>query len=305
MSEPKMDLGGVIVATTLAFKPDDSAPAGLAVDYDRFGEHIDFLMRNGCRGVGPNGSLGEYSSLTDAERRKVIQVAIDAVDGRGLVVAGVHGVGWHQSQMWAEYAKDDGADGVLLLPPTLYRSTDDGIVEHFRKVAEVGLPIMAYNNPFDTKVDITPQLVARLAEIPEVVAIKEFSGDVRRVFEIKELCDIDVIAGADDVLFEMLVDGAVGWFAGYPNAFPREAVELYDLCVNGKWQEARALYEHLVAVFRWDSRTEFVQAIKLSMDICGNSYGGPTRPPRTPLTPEQHAQVTADTQRALAALAGR
>ena len=187
--------------------------------------------------------------------------------------------------MWAEYAKEDGADGVLLLPPTLYRSTDDGIVEHFRKVAEVGLPIMAYNNPFDTKVDITPQLVARLAEIPEVVAIKEFSGDVRRVFEIKELCDIDVIAGADDVLFEMLVDGAVGWFAGYPNAFPKEAVELYDLCVSGKWQEARALYEHLVAVFRWDSRTEFVQAIKLSMDICGNSYGGPTRPPRTPLTP--------------------
>ena len=240
-----------------------------------------------------------------SERRKVIQVAVDAVDGRGLVVAGVHGVGWHQSQMWAEYAKEDGADGVLLLPPTLYRSTDDGIVEHFRKVAEVGLPIMAYNNPFDTKVDITPQLVARLAEIPEVVAIKEFSGDVRRVFEIKELCDIDVIAGADDVLFELLVDGAVGWFAGYPNAFPKEAVELYDLCVSGKWQEARALYEHLVAVFRWDSRTEFVQAIKLSMDICGNSYGGPTRPPRTPLTPEQHAQVTADTQRALAALAAR
>ena len=165
------------------------------------------------------------------------------------------------------------------------------------------MPIMAYNNPFDTKVDITPDVVARLAAIPEVVAIKEFSGDVRRVFEIKELCDIDVIAGADDVLFEMLVDGAVGWFAGYPNAFPKEAVELYDLCFSGKWQEARALYEHLVAVFRWDSRTEFVQAIKLSMDICGNSYGGPTRPPRTPLTPEQHAKVTADTERALAALA--
>ena len=128
---------------------------------------------------------------------------------------------------------------------------------------------------------------------------------MRRVFEIKELCDIDVIAGADDVLFELLVDGAVGWFAGYPNAFPKEAVELYDLCVSGKWQEARALYEPLVAVFRWDSRTEFVQAIKLSMDICGNSYGGPTRPPRTALTPEQHAQVTADTQRALAALAAR
>ena len=300
-----IDLGGVVVATALAFKEDLSAPAGLAVDYDKFGEHVDFLMANGCRGVGPNGSLGEYSSLTDEERRKVVQVAVDAVDGRGVVVAGVHGVGWHQAQEWARNAQADGADGVLLLPPTLYRSNPDEGVEHFRKVAEVGMPIMAYNNPFDTKVDVTPDLVARLAEIPEVVAIKEFSGDVRRVYEIKEKCDIDVIAGADDVLFELMVNGAVGWFAGYPNAFPKEAVALYDLCVTGKWQEAQELYAQLVPVFRWDSRTEFVQAIKLSMDICGNSYGGPTRPPRGPLSPEQVAAVTADTERALAAIAAR
>lgn len=297
-----IDLGGVVVATALAFKEDDSAPAGLAVDYDRFGEHVDFLMANGCRGVGPNGSLGEYSSLTDEERRKVIQVAVDAVDGRGIVIAGAHGVGSHQARKWAELAAEDGADGALVLPPTIYRANDDEVLAHYREVAKAGVPIMAYNNPFDTKVDITPDLVAQIAEIPEVVAIKEFSGDVRRVYEIKERCDIDVIAGADDVLFELMVNGAVGWFAGYPNAFPKEAVALYDLCVEGKWHEAKALYEQLVAVFRWDSRTEFVQAIKLSMDICGNSYGGPTRPPRGPLSPEHEAQVRADTERALAAI---
>lgn len=300
-----MDLGGVVVATALAFKEDASAPAGLAVDYDRFGEHVDFLMANGCRGVGPNGSLGEYSSLTDDERRKVIQVAKEAVGGRGIVIAGVHGVGGHQARHWAELAAEDGADGVLLLPPTMYRANEGEVIAHYREVAKVGLPIMAYNNPFDTKVDLTPSLVAKLAEIPEVVAIKEFSGDVRRVYEIRELCDIDVIAGADDVLLEMMINGAVGWFAGYPNAFPKEAVELYDLLVAGKWQEAKALYEHLVPVFRWDSKTEFVQAIKLSMDICGNSYGGPTRPPRGELSAEQRAQVTADTERALAAIRGR
>lgn len=305
MTEKSMDLGGVVVATALAFKEDASAPAGLAVDYDRFGEHVDFLMSNGCRGVGPNGSLGEYSSLTDEERRQVIKVAVDAVDGRGIVIAGAHGVGSHQARQWAEYAQEDGADGVLLLPPIVYRANEREIVAHYEEVAKVGMPIMAYNNPFDTKVDLVPSLVAKLAEIPEVVAIKEFSGDVRRVYEIKELCDIDIIAGADDVLFELMVNGAVGWFAGYPNAFPREAVELYDLLVDGRWQEAKTLYEQLVAVFRWDSRTEFVQAIKLSMDICGNSYGGPTRPPRGPLSDEQRAQVSADTQRALAALAAR
>lgn len=305
MTQQAFDLGGVIVATTLAFTEDPSAPAGLAVDYDKFAAHCDWLISNGCRGVGPNGSLGEYSSLTDEERRKVIQVAVEAVDGRGLVVAGVHGVGWHQAQTWARYAKEDGADGVLLLPPTIYRANDSEVVEHFRRVAEVGLPIMAYNNPFDTKVDLTPRLIARLAEIPEVVAVKEFSGDIRRVLEIKELCDIDVIAGADDLLFESLLVGATGWFAGYPNAFPREAVEIYDLVKAGKIDEARELYTRLVTVFRWDSKTEFVQAIKLSIDLAGGSYGGPTRPPRGPLSPDQDAQVRSDTKKALDYIATR
>ena len=299
------DLGGVIVATTLAFKEDSSAPAGLAVDYDRFAEHCNFLIDNGCRGVGPNGSLGEYSSLTDEERRKVVQVAVETVNGRGLVVAGVHAVGWHQSVKWAEYARADGADGVLALPPTIYRANRAEVIEHYKRINDVGLPIMLYNNPFDTKVDLTPDLIAELAELENVVAVKEFSGDIRRVLEIQERCDIDVIAGADDLLFEALVAGATGWFAGYPNAFPKEAVEIYDLVQAAKIDDARELYRHLVAVFRWDSRTEFVQAIKLSIDIAGQSYGGPTRPPRGPLSAEHEAQVRADTKRALDYLARR
>lgn len=299
------DLGGVIVATTLAFRPTAGAPAGLAVDYDRYAAHCDWLISNGCRGVGPNGSLGEYSSLTDEERRTVVQVAVRAVGGRGLVVAGVHGVGWHQARRWAELAKEDGADAVLLLPPILYRASESEVVEHYARVAEVGLPIMVYNNPIDTKVDIVPSLVAKLYEIPEVVAIKEFSGDVRRVLEIRERCDIDVIAGADDLLFESLVDGAAGWFAGYPNAFPAEAVELYELVRAGRVAEARELYRHLAPAFRWDSRTEFVQAIKLSIDIVGRSYGGPTRPPRGPLSPADEARLRADMRRALDYLATR
>ncbi|HXH34223.1 MAG TPA: dihydrodipicolinate synthase family protein [Plantibacter sp.] len=301
----QFDLGGVIVATTLAFKEDASAPAGLAVDYDRFAEHCNWLIENGCRGVGPNGSLGEYSSLTDAERRKVIQVAVDTVGDRGLVVAGVHGVGWHQAQRWAEYAKEDGADGVLLLPPVIYRANDDEVIEHYSRVNEVGLPIMAYNNPIDTKVDLTPDLLVELAKLEHVVAVKEFSTDIRRVLEIQDKTDLDVIAGADDLLFESLVAGAVGWFAGYPNAFPREAVELYTLVTSGRVDEARTLYRELVPVFGWDSKTEFVQAIKLSIDIAGESYGGPTRPPRGPLNPLQTEQVTTQTRRALDYLAAR
>lgn len=299
MPDNGFDLGGVIVATTLAFKDDASAPAGLAVDHDAYAAHCRWLIDNGCRGVGPNGSLGEYSSLTDDERREVVRTAVRAVAGRGLVVAGVHGVGSHQAVHWANLAKEDGADGVLLLPPIIYRANRAEILAHYRAVNEVGLPIMVYNNPIDTKVDLTPDIIAELAQLENVVAVKEFSGDIRRVLEIRELCDIDVIAGADDLLFESLVAGAVGWFAGYPNAFPREAVELYELAVSGRIEEARELYRHLVPVFRWDSRTEFVQAIKLSIDVAGESYGGPVRPPRLPLSDEQSQRVRRDTQHAL------
>lgn len=299
------DLGGVVVATTLAFKEDAAAPAGLAVDYERFAQHCDFLITNGCRGVGPNGSLGEYSSLTDEERRKVIQVAVETVAGRGIVVAGVHGPGWHQAVQWAQYAKDDGADGVLALPPTMYRASRADVIEHYTRLNDVGLPIMLYNNPIDTKVDLTPDLIAELNELENVVAVKEFSTDARRVLEIQELCDIDVVAGADDLLFEALVDGAVGWFAGYPNAFPKEAVEIYDLVKAGKVTEALELYRGLVTVFRWDSKTEFVQAIKYSIDIAGQSYGGRTRPPRGPLSADHEARVRRDTEKALAYIASR
>jgi dihydrodipicolinate synthase/N-acetylneuraminate lyase len=302
MTSQTIDLRGVIVATALPYKEDPAAPAGLAIDFDRYAEHCDWLITNGCRGVGPNGSLGEYSSLTDEERRRVVQVAVETVAGRGIVVAGVHGPGWHQAKHWAELAAEDGADGVLALPPTMYRASDTQVVEHYTHIAEAGLPMMIYNNPYDTKVDLVPSLVAEIARIDQVVAIKEFSGDVRRLFHIRELCDIDVVAGADDVLFELMVDGAVGWFAGFPNVFPAESVHLYDLMVAGEYGRARELYERLVAVFRWDSRTEFVQAIKLGMDMVGR-FGGRCRPPRGPLTAEHDAQVRADMHRAVESLA--
>lgn len=295
------DLGGVIVATALPYRPDPTAPAGLAVDYDAYAAHCDWLIENGCRGVGPNGSLGEYSSLTDDERRQVVKTAVAAVGGRGLVVAGVHAPGSHLARYWAECAKEDGADAVLCLPPTMYRATPDQVIDHYREVAAIGLPVMVYNNPIDTKVDLTPEILGNLAEIPEIVAVKEFSGDARRVFEIQELCDLQVIAGADDLLFEALLDGAAGWFAGFPNVFPAESVEIYDLVRSGDIGRARELYRRLVQVFRWDSRTEFVQAIKLSMDLVGR-YGGPCRPPRGALIPEHVTQITAETEQARTAI---
>ncbi|MET9514795.1 dihydrodipicolinate synthase family protein [Streptomyces sp. NPDC002994] len=298
-------LGGVIVATALPYYESASAPAGLAVDYDRYAEHCKWLVDNGCHGVGPNGSLGEYSSLTDEERRAVARTAIEAVDGSGTVVVGVHGAGSHQARHWAEIAAEDGADGLLCLPPTMYRANRDEVLAHYEAVASVGLPVMVYNNPIDTKVDLTPGLLAEIAQIDNIVAVKEFSGDVRRVLEIKERAPgLEVISGADDVVLESLLMGATGWFAGFPNVFPAASALLFELATTGKPAEARALYEPLVAAFRWDSRTEFVQAIKLGMEQVGR-FGGACRPPRGPLSPAQREQIGADMARAVAALGKR
>ncbi|MEU4190521.1 dihydrodipicolinate synthase family protein [Kribbella sp. NPDC026611] len=295
-------LEGVIVATALPYAEDASAPAGLRPDLDKYAEHCRWLVDNGCRGVGPNGSLGEYSSLTDDERRAVAKTAIEAVGDDGIVVVGVHGVGAHQARAWAEKAAEDGADGVLCLPPTMYRANRGEVLNHFSEVAKVGLPVMVYNNPLDTKVDLTPDLLAEIAQLENVVAVKEFSGDVRRILEIREQApDLAVIAGADDLTLEALLMGATGWFAGFPNVFPAESVRLFDLAVQGKLEEARALYEPLVAAFRWDSRPEFVQAIKYGMDYVGR-FGGPCRPPRGPLVPEHVAQLEQDMKKAVESL---
>jgi 1-pyrroline-4-hydroxy-2-carboxylate deaminase len=303
MGKSVSDLRGVVVATALPYRDDPSAPAGLAVDLDAYAQHCRWVTEQGCRGVGPNGSLGEYSSLTDDERRAVTRTAVQAVGPDAVVVAGVHGVGSHQARKWAEISAEDGADAVLCLPPTIYRANHGEVIAHFEAVAAVGLPVMVYNNPFDTKVDLTPDVIAEIAQIDNVVAVKEFSCDVRRVLEIGlSAPGFDVVMGADDVVLEGLLMGARGWFAGYPNVFPAESARLYELAIGGKLDEARGLYDALVGVFRWDSRTEFVQAIKLGMDIVGR-YGGPCRPPRGPLSKEQHAQARNDTQQAVARLA--
>ncbi|MFC0627066.1 dihydrodipicolinate synthase family protein [Kribbella deserti] len=292
-------LDGVIVATALPYAEDESAPAGLRPDYERYAEHCRWLVESGCRGVGPNGSLGEYSSLTDDERRTVAKTAIEAVGNDGVVVVGVHGAGAHQARRWAEFAAADGADGVLCLPPTMYRANRTEVIHHYTEVAKAGLPVMVYNNPHDTKVDLTPDILAELAQIENVVAVKEFTGDVRRILEIRELApELTVVAGADDLTLEALLMGATGWFAGFPNVFPAESVKLYNLALQGNLAEARALYEPLVAAFRWDSRVEFVQAIKYGMDYVGR-YGGPCRPPRGPLTPEHLGQLELDMKKAV------
>lgn len=297
MTEQRKPWHGVHVATALPF--DER----LSIDYDKFGEHVAWLAENGMHGVTPNGSLGEYQTLTAEERSRVVTTAVEAAPNGFQVMPGVAAYGALETRRWVEQAAEAGAGSVLLLPPNAYRAEPHTIVEHYKLAAEVGLPIVAYNNPFDTKTDLTPAMLAELHAEGYIVAVKEFTGDVRRAYEIKELAPhLDLLVGTDDVLLELGLAGAVGWIAGYPNALPAASLKLYERATSGDTTDiAKALpiYRDLHSLLRWDSKTEFVQAIKLSMDLVGRT-GGVCRPPRSPLAPEIADRVTADTKAALA-----
>ena len=285
---------GVVVATAI---PYDER---LGVDHDRFAEHVAWLAESGCHGVVPNGSLGEYQVLTDDERGAVVRTAVEAAPDGFRVVPGVAAYGAGEASAWAEQAAQDGADAVLLLPPNSYRADERAVRAHYAEVAKVGLPVVAYNNPIDTKVDLTPNLLAKLHDDGSIVAVKEFSGDTRRAYEIAELApELDLLVGADDVLLELMLAGACGWIAGFPNSLPTSCVELYEACLARDLDRALPLYRLLHPLLRWDSKVEFVQAIKLSMDIAGR-YGGRCREPRQALSEEQESRVRDATDNALA-----
>lgn len=280
---------GVVVATALPFDDD------LGVDYDAYGEHVRWLAENNCSGVTPNGSLGEYQTLSDTERARVLATAVAAAPDGFAVVPGTGSYGATQARAWAEQASDAGADAVLQLPPNAYRADERAVLDHYQEVAKAGLPVVAYNNPLDTRVDLTPPLLAKLHSDGLIVAVKEFTGDVRRAYEIAELAPgLDVLVGADDVVLELALAGAKGWIAGYPNALPTTSVQLWNAATAGDLDVARPLYRHLHSLLRWDSRTEFVQAIKLSMDVAGRR-GGPCRPPRLALADQVAGAIRHDT----------
>lgn len=286
---------GIMVATALPLRADRS------VDHDAYAAHVRWLLDNGCDGVVPNGSLGEYQTLTDEERARVVRTAVAAAGDGARVMPGVSAYGSAEARRWAEQAAEEGCGSVLLLPPNAFRADEAAVRAHYAEVAQAGVPIVGYNNPIDTKVDLTPALLARLHGEGSIVAVKEFTGDVRRAYELAELApDLNLLIGADDVLLELALAGAVGWIAGYPNAFPAACAELYRAAVAHDLDTALPLYRSLHALLRWDSKTEFVQAIKLSMDIVGRP-GGPTRPPRLPLSGTVQAEVRAATEKAVAA----
>ena len=288
---------GVIPAITTPFKPNFSVDADLLV------KQVDALVRAGCTGIVALGSLGEGGSLSFDEKKAVLRLCKEALAGRASLVAGVAALTTAEAERLAELGREQGADGLMVLPPYVYRGDWRETRAHFEAVtAETPLPCMLYNNPIAYGTDVLPeQLVELAASLPNLVAVKESSADVRRVTAIRALAGdrLAVLVGVDDLILEGVAAGAVGWIAGLADALPDESVRLFDLAMQGKTAEARALYEWFLPLLRFDVVPKFVQLIKLVQAETG--LGSETvRPPRLSLAGAEREAAVALVRETLA-----
>ncbi|MDX8366427.1 dihydrodipicolinate synthase family protein [Cytobacillus sp. IB215665] len=267
------------------------------VDYKRLYELCNWLISQGVDGLVPSGSLGEYATLTVEERAKVIETVIAAANFRVPVIVGTGAPSTEQAVKWAQFAKDKGGAGIMALPPINYKPLQNEVIAHYEALNEVGIPIIAYNNPHDYPTDLTPELLITLSKLKNVKAVKEFSGDIRRVHDILDKTDLEVLIGVDDLALEGPLAGATGWIAGVPNALPKQSVELFRLGREGRATEAIELYRSLLPLFHYDASPQLVQYIKYMMELAGQPVGT-TRPPRLPLSSEEYEDVKKAFQRA-------
>jgi dihydrodipicolinate synthase/N-acetylneuraminate lyase len=275
---------GVLPAITTPFEED------LSVDAGALFREVEALLAAGCTGVVALGSLGEGGSLSFDEKKAVLRLCREASKGRGTLVAGVAAMTTAEAARLAELASESGCDGLMVLPPYVYRGDWRETRAHFEAViGETALPCMLYNNPVAYGTDVLPDQLAELAAaLPNLVAVKESSADVRRVTAIRALCGerLEVLVGTDDAIVEGVAAGAVGWIAGLADALPAESVRLFDLARAGRSAETRALYEWFLPLLRLDTVPKFVQLIKLVQQEVGMGSER-VRPPRLRLVGEE------------------
>lgn len=287
---------GVLPAITTPFT------AGDAVDHAFLARHAGFLLQNGCRGIIALGSLGEGATLAEQEKREVLATLVGAA-GRAPVIAGIGALATRDAVALARAAAELGCQGLMVLPAYVHRG--DAREAHAHVSAVLGatrLPCMLYNNPPAYGTDFTAPLIEVLAQAhATLVAVKESSGDARRVTAIRARCGerLSLLVGMDDMVVEGVAAGAIGWVAGLVNALPRESVALFELARAGEWQRAHELYRWFLPLLRLDTVAEFVQWIKLVQQEVGQGHER-VRPPRLPLAGDLRAAGLAAIRRALA-----
>jgi 4-hydroxy-tetrahydrodipicolinate synthase len=278
---------GVYPAATTQFAED------LSVDHEATAGVQDALIRDGVDGLILLGTCGENNSLEPDEKRAILDRARSTVAGRVPVVTGVSELTTSRAVAFARDAEALGVDGLMLLPAMVYVPTEEELYTHFKKVAEAtSLPIMLYNNPPAYRVSISARVLEKLADIPNIVAVKESAPDPRRFTDLINIfADRYVLmAGLDDVALEGMILGAHGWVSGLTSAFPQESVALVAALQRGDIAEARRIYRWFMPLLHLDAEHDLVQSIKLAEQIMGRGSER-VRLPRLPLAGERRKQV--------------
>jgi 1-pyrroline-4-hydroxy-2-carboxylate deaminase len=251
------------------------------------------LVRDGVHGLVVLGTVGENNSLRPEEKRAVLRAAVEAVGGKVPVITGVSELTTASAAQYARDAEHIGADGLMVLPAMVYVPTPAELAHHFRTVAQAtGLPIMLYNNPPAYRTSIDMATLAGLAELSNIVALKESAPDTRRFTDLYNAFGerFVLFAGLDDVVFEGLCLGARGWVSGLTNAFPRESLLLYEALQACDLARARTLYRWFMPLLHLDAEADLVQSIKLAEALMGRGSER-VRPPRLPLAGARREQV--------------
>ena len=278
---------GIYPAVTTKFTDDDK------LDLVAFGQNIEAQIEAGVSGIILGGTLGEASSLTKDEKQQILKFTLELSDGRVPVILNIAEQTTKNAIAFVSNAQENGANGLMLLPPMRYHSDVRETLAYFTAVAaSTELSIMIYNNPVDYKVNVDIEMFKVLSDIPNITAIKESSRDITYLTRLKIAFGdrFRILSGVDNLALESLLLGADGWVAGLVCAFPKETVAIYQLAIAGRIQEAIAIYRWFIPLLELDISSKLVQNIKLAETATGLGTEN-VRPPRLPLVGEEREKV--------------
>ena len=256
------------------------------VDIPLFKKLVEKLIASGSHGIAPLGSTGVLPYLTDEEKEAVTEATINQVNGRVPVLVGVSNLTTERTTYHAKFAEKAGATAVMIIPMSYWKLTDDEIVQHYDAVAkQISIPIMAYNNPATAGVDMSPSLLKRLLQIPNVTMIKESTGDVQRMHYLrKELGeDVAFYNGSNPLALAAFAAGASGWCTAAPNLIPKQNLQLYEAITKNDLMLAQKVFYEQIDLLKFIVNKGLPRAIKAGLNILGEE-GGNLRSPLKPLT---------------------
>jgi len=261
-----------------------------AVDWQSLEALIDFHLQSGTHGIVPCGTTGESATLSHQEHDEVIRAVIKAVNKRIPVIAGTGSNSTDEAVRLTREAEKSGADGALMISPYYNRPTQEGIYQHYKKVAAaVGIPIIVYNIPGRTGSKIEPETLARMSEIKNIAGVKEATGSVDQAIDVIRLCGdrLAVYSGEDSLIFSLMALGGKGVISTVANVAPKETAALTEACLNGNWQKGRELQFKLMPLIR----SLFIESNPIPAKTALSLMGKCSSDLRLPLTPMAEGNV--------------